>query len=173
MSLTAQIMAVLSTVTNPEPESDPRVTDLGYVRAVTIDDNGVTIHLQAPRVLSSQNSAYLSAFEIQSALWAVDGIGAVEVLLDDEPDIDTISADSAFLHKLHRAALERCVSALVRRDSLGRSAIQRLILRDLPDGSDKTRLLRCRYALGLSLCPNSRILVDDDGRPLPTGVLPV
>ncbi|MEB3072038.1 iron-sulfur cluster assembly protein [[Mycobacterium] vasticus] len=171
MPLEAQIMAVLSTVANPE--SDQTITELGYVRTVTIDDKGVTINLQVPPVSTSQSHAYLSAFEIQNALREVGGIGAIEVLLDDHADSDTTNAGPAFLRKAHQAALERCVSALAARDSLTPSAIQRLILRDLPDGRDKTRLLHCRYALGLSMCLNSKVFVDDEGRPLPVDELPL
>lgn len=171
MPLEAQIMAVLSTVANPE--SEQTITELGYVRRVTIDDEGVTINLKVPPVASSENHAYLIAFEIQNALQRADRIGAIEVLLDDHADSDTINAGRGFLRKAHRAALERCVSALVERDSLAPSAVQRLILRDLPDGRDKTRLLHCRYALGLSMCLNSKAFVDADGRPLPVDELPI
>ncbi|WP_424385508.1 iron-sulfur cluster assembly protein [Mycolicibacter algericus] len=164
MSLQAQIMAVLSTVANPE--SDRTITELGYVRTVTVDDKGVTINLQVPPVSISQSHVYLSALEIQHALRNLEGAGEIEVIVDDHADSDTIDAGPAFLRKAYRAALERCVSMLVRRDSLDPDAIQRLILRDLPDGRDKTRLLHCRYALGLSMCLNSMAVVDVDGRPL-------
>lgn len=83
------------------------------------------------------------------------------------------NSGSVALRKAHRAALERCVSALTLRDSLDLNAIQRLILRDVPDGPDKTRLLQCRYALGLSMCLNSKICVDNDGRPLPAEESPM
>lgn len=69
MSLEAQILAVLSTV--PTPESDQTIAELGYVRTVTVDDNGVTINLKVPPVSSSESRAYLSAFEIQNALRGV------------------------------------------------------------------------------------------------------
>ncbi|NDJ91673.1 iron-sulfur cluster assembly protein [Mycolicibacter kumamotonensis] len=164
MSLEAQILAVLSTV--PTPESDQTIAELGYVRTVTVDDNGVTINLKVPPVSSSESRAYLSAFEIQNALRGVQGIGAVEVVVDDHPDGDTLNADPALLRQVYRAALERCISARVQRDSLAPSAVRRLILRDLPEGRDKTRLLHCRYALGLSMCLNSRLFVDHDGKPL-------
>jgi hypothetical protein len=39
--------------------------------------------------------------------------------------------------------------------------IRRLTLRDLPEGKAKVALLRRRFAIGLSNCPNSRVLVDD------------
>lgn len=172
MPLEAQIMAVLSTVANPE--SGQTIAELGYVRTVTIDDKGVTIDLRVPPVSNSQGQAYLSALEIQNSLReVVVGAGTIEVLLDDHADSDTLNASPAFLRKAHRAALERCVSTLVQRDSLAPSAIQRLILRDLPEGRDKTRLLHCRYALGLSMCLNSRVFVDGEGRPLPVDELPL
>ncbi|MEB3023331.1 metal-sulfur cluster biosynthetic enzyme [[Mycobacterium] crassicus] len=171
MPLEAQIMSVLSPGANSE--SDQAITELGYVRTVTVDDKGVTINLQVPPVSTSQSHAYLSTREVHSARREVDGIGAIDVLLDDHDDSDAINAGPVFLRKAHRAALERCVSALVQRDSLAPSAIQRLILRDLPDGRDKTRLLQCRFALGLSMCLNSKVFVDDEGRPLAVDELPL
>ena len=38
------------------------------------------------------------------------------------------------------------------------------MLRDLPEGKPKVALLRRRFTIGLSNCPNSRVLVDDDGQ---------
>ena len=38
--------------------------------------------------------------------------------------------------------------------------IRRLMLRDLPEGTAKVALLRRRFAIGLSNCPNSRVLVN-------------
>jgi hypothetical protein len=49
--------------------------------------------------------------------------------------------------------------------------IQALTLRDLPDGAHKTVLLRRRFTAGLSMCPNSRVLVDEDGGPIPPEVV--
>jgi hypothetical protein len=117
------------------------------------------------------------------------------VLLDDHHDSDKINAGLAadagyvgtfgseaqdsldelratFRRKAHTAAMERCVSVLMRQDALHPNEIHRLTLRDLPDGREKDALLRRRFALGLSICPNGRVVVDDEGRPLPPDAVP-
>ncbi len=66
------------------------------------------------------------------------------------------------LRKAYAIAVDHCLSALLQREPLSFSIIRRLTLRDLPDGPAKAELLRCRVALGLSMCPNSRVLVDAD-----------
>ena len=192
--LEAEILAALHTVT--DPELDQPITELGFVRSVRIDDDGVTVHLRLPTAFCSPNFAYLMASDTQDALRALDGVGEVRVLLDDHHDSDKINSGLAaeagyvgtfgseaqdsldelrrtFLRKAHTAAMERCVSALMRRKAVDPNDIHRLTLRDLPDGREKSALLRRRFALGLSVCPNGRVMVDDDGRPLRTEVVPV
>ena len=65
------------------------------------------------------------------------------------------------------------MSALLRRKVVDANEIHRLTLRDLPDGREKSALLRRRFALGLSMCPNSKVVVGDDGRPLPAEAVPM
>jgi metal-sulfur cluster biosynthetic enzyme len=193
VSIQATIMAALHTVT--DPELDQPITELGFVRSVAVDDIGVTVHLRLPTAFCSPNFAYLMASDAQDALRTVDGIGEVRVLLDDHHDRDKINAGLAanagyvgtfgseaddslaelrliFLRKAHTAAMERCVSALMRQNRLGPDDLHRLTLRDLPDGRDKSALLRRRFALGLSVCPNGRVVVDDEGHPLPVEAVP-
>jgi hypothetical protein len=55
--------------------------------------------------------------------------------------------------------LQRCVAELMRQKPLKDSDIQALTLRDLPAGENRNAVLRDRFAAGLSLCPNSRVLV--------------
>jgi metal-sulfur cluster biosynthetic enzyme len=194
VSLEADIRAALHTVT--DPELDQPITDLGFVRSVAIDDDGVTVHLRLPTAFCSPNFAYLMAADTQDALQTVDGIGSIVVQLDDHHDSDKINAGlaagvgfvgtfgseaehsldelrSTFLQKAHTAAMERCVSALMQRKALCPNEIHRLTLRDLPDNREKVALLRRRFALGLSVCPNGRVVVDDDGHPLPPEAVPL
>jgi len=194
VAIESEILAALDTVT--DPELDQPITELGFVRSVAIDDDGVTVHLRLPTAFCSPNFAYLMASDAQDALRTVDGIGVVRVLLDDHHDSDTINAGLAadagyvgtfgseaeeslddlrrtFLRKAHTAAIERCVTAVMREKSLDRSQIHQLTLRDLPDGRDKAALLRRRFELGLSLCPNRRVVVDDEGRPMPPEAVPL
>jgi hypothetical protein len=127
----------------------------------------------------------LMASDAQDALRTVPDIGEVRVLLDDHHDSDKINAGlaadagylgtfgseaqeslddlrSTFLRKAHTAAMERCVSALLRQNHVDANKIHLLTLRDLPEGSEKAALLRRRFALGLSVCPNGRVVVDED-----------
>jgi hypothetical protein len=172
VSIESEILAALDTVT--DPELDQPITDLGFVRSVALDDEGVTVHLRT-----------------------VDGIGEVRVLLDDHHDSDKINAGLAadagylgtfgseaeqsldelrrtFLRKAHTAAMERCVSSLMRQQNgLASNGIHRLTLRDLPEGREKSALLRRRFAVGLTRCPNGRVVVDDEGQPLPPDAVPM
>ncbi len=97
------------------------------------------------------------ASDAQDALRAVPDIGEVRVLLDDHHDSDKINAGLAadagylgtfgvrsageprraaghFWRKAHTAAMERCVSAMLRQDRVDVEQIRRLTLRDLPEG---------------------------------------
>jgi metal-sulfur cluster biosynthetic enzyme len=194
VSLQAEILAALGTVT--DPELDQPITELGFVRSVTIDDDGVAVHLRLPTAFCSPNFAYLMASDALDALRAVDGIGEVRVLLDDHHDSDKINAGLAaeagyvgtfgseaeesldelrktFLRKAHTAAIERAVTTLLNRGGVHTGEIGRLTLRDLSDGREKSALLRRRFALGLSVCPNGRVVVDDEGHPLPPEAVPM
>jgi metal-sulfur cluster biosynthetic enzyme len=190
----SEILAALDSVA--DPELDEPITELGFVRSVNIADDGVSVHLRLPTAFCSPNFAYLMASDAYDALRALDGIGEVRVLLDDHHDSDKINAGLAaeagyvgtfgaeanesldelratFLRKAHTAAMERCVSALMRQNGLAADDLHRLILRDLPDGREKSALLRRRFALGLSMCPNSKVVVDDDGHLLPAEAVPM
>jgi len=136
------------------------------------------------------------ASDAQDALRTVPDIGEVRVLLDDHHDSAKINAGLAadagyvgtfgaeaqeslddlrrtFLRKAHTAAMERCVSALLRRSLVDVSGIHLLTLRDLPEGREKAALLRRRFALGVSVCPNGRVVVDEVGRPLTAEDVPM
>jgi metal-sulfur cluster biosynthetic enzyme len=194
VSIESEIMAALDTVT--DPELDQPITELGFVRSVAVDDVGVSVHLRLPTAFCSPNFAYLMASDALDALRKVDGIGEARVLLDDHHDSDKINAGLAaeagyvgtfgseaedslddlrktFLRKAHTAAMERCVTTLMQQKALHPNEIHRLTLRDLPDNREKAALLRRRFAVGLGVCPNGRVVVDDDGRPLPPEAVPM
>jgi hypothetical protein len=61
----------------------------------------------------------------------------------------------------------------MRQKTLQPSEIHRLTVRDLPDSPEKAALLRRRFALGLSMCPNGRVVVDDEGQSLPSDAVPM
>lgn len=192
--LDADVKTALDTVL--DPELDQPITDLGFVRSVAIDDDGITVHLRLPTAFCSPNFAYLMASDTMDALRSVDGIGQVRVLLDDHHDSDKINAGLAadigyrgtfgaeaddsldelrktFHRKAHAAAMERCIGNALRRGLCAADDISRLTLRDLPEGREKAALLKRRFVLGLSMCANSRVLVDEDGHPLSQDSAPV
>ena len=46
VSLESEILAALDTVA--DPELDQPITELGFVRSVSVADDGVTVHLRLP-----------------------------------------------------------------------------------------------------------------------------
>jgi len=126
----------------------------------------------------------------------LDEVGDVRVLLDDHHDSDKINsglaADAGYLgtfgveaeegltelrdvfwRKAHAAAMERAIGSLLRDKPMDAEQIGHLLLRDLPEGKPKVALLRRRFAIGLSNCPNSRVLVDDEGKPIAPEAVPL
>ena len=181
-----------------DPELDEPITDLGFVRSVAIDDaGGVEVHLRLPTSFCSPNFAYLMASDSKDALTALPWTHRVVVLLDDHHDSDKINAGLAadagyrgtfgheadqdleelretFRRKAHTAAMERCLTGLLRAEpdrpveSLGT-----VRLADLPDGHATEALLRRRAALGLPESPHSLVMVDHEGYGYPPEEVPL
>jgi metal-sulfur cluster biosynthetic enzyme len=194
ISVETEILDALATVT--DPELDEPITDLGFVRSVLVDDDGITVHLRLPTAFCSPNFAYLMASDALDALREVGGAGQVRVLLDDHHDSDKINAGLAadagyvgtfgveaeesldelrkvFWRKAHAAAMERAITSLLRQTPMDVEQIGHLLLRDLPEGKAKAALLRRRFTIGLSNCPNSKVLVDDEGKPVAPEAVPM
>jgi len=171
-----------------DPELDEPITDLGFVRSLTVDAaGGVEVHLRLPTSFCSPNFAYLMASDSKDVLTALDWTGAVTVCLDDHHDSDIINHGLAtdagykgtFRHeaedsldelrrtfqvKAHTAAMERCLTALLRSDvDLAESVLGDVMLGDLPEGLEKESLLRRRTTLGLGSHPSARVMVDEHG----------
>ncbi|WP_030526970.1 iron-sulfur cluster assembly protein [Phycicoccus jejuensis] len=183
----ADVRAALSGVL--DPELDEPITDLGFVRSVEVDGGDVTVHLRLPTSFCSPNFAYLMASDSKDALTGLAGVGRVVVELDDHHDSDLINrglaADAGyrgtfgheaekdleelratFRRKAHTAAMERCLTALLRADStLAEDGLRSVRLRDLPAGRERDALLSRRSALGLPDAPDAPVLVDHEGRP--------
>jgi hypothetical protein len=70
-----------------------------------------------------------------------------------------------FRRKAHTAAMERCLTALLRADSERlEESLGGVTLADLPASSQKDALVRRRGAIGLPTTPASPVLVDHTGR---------
>jgi metal-sulfur cluster biosynthetic enzyme len=170
-----------------DPELDEPVTDLGFVRSLLITGRDVEVHLRLPTSFCAPNFAYLMASDAKDVLVALDWTERVVVELDDHHDSEIINAGLAadagyrgtfgheaednlddlrltFQRKAHTAAMERCLTQLLRSDpdrpvaSLG--AVR---LRELPDDQTTRALLRRRTDLGLPVAPGALVMVDHHG----------
>jgi metal-sulfur cluster biosynthetic enzyme len=188
--LESEVRYALGTVV--DPELDEPITDLGFVRSISVSGSGVEVHLRLPTSFCAPNFAYLMASDAQDAVAAVPGVDRVVVELDDHSDSEIINRGLAaaagyrgtfgheaedsldelrttFHRKAHTAAMERAVTALLRADrSLSEDSVADLTLADLPAGESTEALLRRRATIGLPLDPAAPVLVEADGaRPHP------
>lgn len=180
-----------------DPELDEPITDLGFVRSLAVDDGDVVVHLRLPTSFCSPSFAYLMCSDAKDVVTALPGTRRVTVRLDDHHDSEVINrgldADAdfrgtfgheaerdldglrdTFRRKAHTAAMERCLTALLRdRDHLDVASVGAVVLADLPDGRATSALLRRRAALGLPAAPTSLVMVDGDGRAYPADEVPL
>ncbi len=173
-----------------DPELDEPITDLGFVRSLTVTGSAVEVHLRLPTSFCAPNFAWLMCADAHDAVSAVPGVGRVVVELDDHHDSDLINRGLAagagyrgtfgheaeesldelratFQRKAHTAAMERALTALLRADrSRTEAEVHRLTLGDLPTGAPTTAaLLRRRATLGLPTDDAAPVLVAADGTP--------
>jgi metal-sulfur cluster biosynthetic enzyme len=181
-----------------DPELDEPITGLGFVRSLTVSPSGnVKVHLRLPTSFCSPNFAYLMASDAKDALQALDWTRKVVVELDDHHDSPMINAgldadagyrgtfgheaeDSldelreTFRRKAHTAAMERCLTALLRADrQRAEATLGDVTVGDLPEDAAKWALLKRREALGLPVTADAPVLVDHLGRGYPPDAVPM
>ena len=152
-----------------DPELDEPITSLGFVRSLVVSPGGnVKVHLRLPTSFCSPNFAYLMASDAKDVLSKLDWTRRVVVELDDHHDSEIINAGLAadagyrgtfgheaeesldelretFRRKAHTAAMERCLTALLRADpQRPESSLGDVRLGDLPDDATTEALLRRR-----------------------------
>ncbi|MEZ0494622.1 iron-sulfur cluster assembly protein [Kineococcus sp. TBRC 1896] len=179
-----------------DPELDEPITDLGFVRSLTVEEADVVVHLRLPTSFCSPNFAYLMASDAKDVLNDLPWVRRVVVELDDHHDSGLINAGLAadagyrgtfrheaeqdldelrltFRRKAHTAAVERALTTLLRSDADRREEdLGDVTLADLRDERTRDALLRRREALGLSTDPSAPVLVDDHGTPYPREEVP-
>ncbi|RSM72957.1 metal-sulfur cluster biosynthetic enzyme [Amycolatopsis sp. WAC 01375] len=187
LSLEAEVLSALATVL--DPELDLPITELGFVRSVTIDDEGVEVHLRLPTSFCAPNFAFLMVSDAYDALAVVPAVGRVRVLLDDHHDSEKINSGLAagagyvgtfgveaedslaelrdtFQRKAHFAAMERSCRAVLAGGAWTLEELPLLELFDLPENELKSALLRRREAIGLPNDSHARVFVDHGGEPI-------
>ncbi len=100
----AEVRAALGTVV--DPELDEPITDVGFVRSVSVEGSAVSgsavsgsavsgsaveVHLRLPTSFCAPNFAWLMVSDAHDAVSAVPGVGSVVVELDDHHDSDLIN----------------------------------------------------------------------------------
>jgi metal-sulfur cluster biosynthetic enzyme len=181
-----------------DPELDEPITDLGFVRSLTVTPAGnVKVHLRLPTSFCSPNFAYLMASDAKDALVALPWTRRVVVELDDHHDSTLINAGLAvdagyrgtfrheadqdldglretFRRKAHAAAMERCLTGLLRAEPDREvTSLGTVTLGDLPSGEHTEALRRRRGALGLPNAPMALVMVDHEGNGYPADEIPL
>jgi metal-sulfur cluster biosynthetic enzyme len=188
-----EVTAALSTVR--DPELDESIVDLGFVTETSFAEGRVDVRLRLPTYFCAPNFAYLMVADAYDAVFALEGVEEVSVVLEDHFAADEINAGVAagsgfvgsfpgeaaaelrdlrvtFQRKAHTACLERACGRLLENGWTveGLSAAR---LSDLPDGPERSSLLKRRADLGLPLAGDSPVFVDDDGKPVAAGQIPM
>jgi metal-sulfur cluster biosynthetic enzyme len=191
-----EALTALATVI--DPELDEPITDLGFVHTLTVSPGGaVELHLRLPTSFCSPNFAYLMASDAKDVLMQMKWTRSVVVELDDHHDSDIINAGLAadagyrgtfrhealdsldelrttFHRKAHTAAMERCLTALLRSEPARReSSLGTVTLAELPSGRATDALLRHRQILGLPTGSNSLVMVDHTGTGYASDAVPM
>ncbi|MEU3269662.1 iron-sulfur cluster assembly protein [Saccharomonospora sp. NPDC006951] len=179
-----------------DPELDEPVTRLGFVHEVEVGEceaGGAVVRvvLRLPTYFCAPNFAYLMVADAADAVRAVPGVTHAEIVLCDHFAAAEINAGVAeehgfaaafpgeatgepavlrrtFQRKAYLASLDRVCGMLLARGWRPDELTTRT-LADVPDSPERRRLVRRRAALGLPCDPDSVVLVDEDGVPIPSG----
>ncbi|KQU06642.1 metal-sulfur cluster biosynthetic enzyme [Rhodococcus sp. Leaf7] len=173
-----------------DPELDEPITDLDFVESVTVsDDRDVVVHLRLPTSFCAPNFAYLMASDAKDVLLGLEWTRTVTVELDGHHDSPIINAGLAadagyrgtfaheaqddleelrttFLRKAHVAAMERCLTGVMKADPGRRMQDMGTVrLQELPDDDATRALMSRRRSIGLGTAPDSLVMVDHTGAP--------
>jgi metal-sulfur cluster biosynthetic enzyme len=180
-----------------DPELDEPITDLGFVRELTVFNtdvggpgSGVSARLRLPTYFCAPNFAYLMVADTRDALRELPGVVEVQVRLEDHFAAEEINAGVAsdagfagsfpgettdelhelrrtFQRKAHFACLDRVCRHLINQ-GWDIEALADVRLREVPESAGREGLLRRRRDLGLPAGGDDLVLVDDQGQPVPT-----
>lgn len=184
----SRVLRALSAVR--DPELDEPITDLGFVKALRIDGDSVTVTLWLPTYWCAPNFAYIMAADAKAAVGALEDVGTVHVALFDhhasdeinrglaqEKDFDeTFPGDTAGTGLTDLRSIFDRKAFVSRQERLYRSLIEagivpakaaRLRIGDLPDTPEARRYLERRAWMGIDTSEDAPFLVTPDGRPIP------
>ncbi|HET7015139.1 MAG TPA: iron-sulfur cluster assembly protein [Streptosporangiaceae bacterium] len=179
----AGVLAALGAVR--DPELDEPITSLGFVAAATVsEDCDAQVRLRLPTYFCAPNFAFLMVADAYDAVFALDGIRRVEVVLEDHFAAEAINGGVAAragfastfdgeaigeLDQLRQNFLRKAVLAgtdLVCRPltdaGADPSALSQLTLGEVPPCADLDRLRQRRAELGIPADDDSPLLIDPE-----------
>lgn len=179
MTLRARVIEALGTVY--DPELDEPITTLGFVGSVAVDRSAVSVRLRLPTPQCAPNFAFLMAADASRAIWRLEGVESVDVVLEDHytgAEINaTVNAGGSFADAFPgetRGELD-ALRALFQRKAL--LARQSRLLSEVPrrlgdlHGPEADRCRELRRALGIDASDDAAPFVTGDGVPVePTDV---
>ncbi len=188
----ATVLDALSGV--QDPELDEPVTDLGFVSALKVEGDAVSVRLRLPTYFCAPNFAYLMVADAREAVLSVPGVRRARVVLDDHYASDEINGgvdeekgfDGVFPTETEGSDLEelraifRRKSFVSRQEQLCRELLSEgctpaelagMLLEDIPPSAAFEKYLERRAELGLDASPDAPLVVDPDGRRVPEGAV--
>ncbi len=173
-----------------DPELDEPVTDLGFVSALEVEGDTVSVRLRLPTYFCAPNFAYLMVADAKAAVLSVPGVRRARVVLDDHYASDEINGgvgeekgfDGAFPTETEGSDLEelraifRRKSFVSRQEKLCRELLSEghtpaelaaMKLADVPPSAAFEKYLERRAELGLDASPDAPLVVDPDGKRVP------
>ncbi len=178
------VRAALDTVR--DPELDTSIVELGFVTACSVDDDGTArVRLRLPTFFCAPNFAFLMVADAYDAVAGVDGVTAVDVVLEDHFAAEEINAGVAaragfvasfeglaeselddlrreFLRKAMLAAQDRVARPLLAA-GVHPEELAAVRLGDVPASADRDRLRARREELGIPAGDDDPLLVRMDG----------
>ncbi|MBE2314417.1 iron-sulfur cluster assembly protein [Solirubrobacter sp. CPCC 204708] len=169
-----RVLEALGTVY--DPELDEPITTLGFVGSVAVDGGSVAVRLRLPTPQCAPNFAFLMAADASRALWRLEGVTSVDVVLEDHytgAEINaTVNAGGSFSDAFPgetRGELD-ALRALFQRKAL--LARQSRLLSEVPrrlgdlHGPEADRCRELRRALGIDASDEAAPFVTGDGVPV-------
>jgi metal-sulfur cluster biosynthetic enzyme len=172
--LESRVQDALGTVY--DPELDEPITTLGFVGSAVVDGGAVSVRLRLPTPQCAPNFAFLMAADAARALWRLDGVTSVDVVLEDHytgAEINaTVNAGGSFADAFPgetRGELDALRALFQRKALLARQA---RLLSEVPrrlgdlEGPDAERCRELRRALGIDASDDAAPFVTGDGVPV-------
>lgn len=186
MTAVADVLGALEAVR--DPELDESLVELGFVAAVELDEDAVSVRLRLPTYFCAPNFAFLMVADARAAVEALPGVERARVELEDHFTASEINAavsrDAGFMDAFPGEASDELdeLRTLFRRKAL--MARQGRICEGLPadavagmrlgelEGQDADRCRELRHELGIDAGPDAPAFVTGDGEPVAVADVP-